>query len=62
MKKANITQAEWDVMRVLWDSPRPLSANDVIVALESKSKWKPVAVTFFGKKMAYSGPTTTPVH
>ena len=59
MKKVNITQAEWDVMRVLWDSPKPLSANDVIGALESKSEWKPVTVRTFLNRLTKKGALTT---
>ena len=55
MNKTNITQAEWDVMRVLWDSPKPLSANDVIAALESKSEWKPITVRTFLNRLTKKG-------
>lgn len=59
MKKVNITQAEWEVMRVLWDAPKPLSANDVIAALESKSEWKPVTVRTFLNRLTKKGALQT---
>jgi len=59
MKKFNITQAEWEVMRVLWDSPKPLSANDVIGALESKSEWKPITVRTFLNRLTKKGALQT---
>ncbi len=59
MKKINITHAEWDVMRILWDSPEPLSANDVIAALESKSEWKPVTVRTFLNRLTKKGALQT---
>jgi BlaI family penicillinase repressor len=59
MKKVNITQAEWEVMRILWDSPQPLSANDVIKALESKSEWKPITVRTFLNRLTKKGALQT---
>jgi len=59
MKKINITQAEWDVMRVLWDAPKPLSANDVIEALSSKSEWKPITVRTFLNRLTKKGALQT---
>lgn len=39
----NISDAEWEVMKVLWaQSPRP--ANEVIKALENHADWKPKTV------------------
>ncbi len=35
-----ITEAEWVVMRVLWERA-PLRANEVVAALEGQSAWKP---------------------
>jgi BlaI family penicillinase repressor len=44
---AKITQAEWEVMRVLWDANAPLSAADVIARLEEKSNWNPKTIRTF---------------
>ncbi len=44
---AKITQAEWEVMRILWDADAPLSAAEVTAKLEGKSDWKPKTVRTF---------------
>lgn len=35
----NISEAEWEVMNVLWDSS-PKTANEVIYSLQEKTEWK----------------------
>ena len=47
MAGAKITQAEWEVMRILWDAGEPLPAAEVTAKLESKSDWKPKTVRTF---------------
>jgi len=44
---AKITQAEWEVMRILWDADKPLPASDVIDILEDLTHWKPKTVRTF---------------
>jgi len=44
---AKITQAEWEVMRVLWDANVPLPAAEVVVRLEGKANWSPKTVRSF---------------
>ncbi|QDP38956.1 penicillinase repressor BlaI [Radiobacillus deserti] len=39
----NISEAEWEVMTVLWDKS-PRTANDVIISLEKRTDWKPKTV------------------
>ena len=39
----NISEAEWRVMRVLWDAA-PRTANDVVEALRPHSTWNPRTV------------------
>ena len=46
-EETRISQAEWEVMRVLWDAERPLSATEVTRQLEGKSSWKPKTVRTF---------------
>ncbi|WP_027625976.1 BlaI/MecI/CopY family transcriptional regulator [Clostridium lundense] len=38
-----ISEAEWEVMKVIWDN-NPCSANYVIESLESKMDWKPKTI------------------
>lgn len=42
-----ITQAEWEVMRVLWEMKEPVTAAEVTQALEGTSSWKPKTVRTF---------------
>jgi BlaI family penicillinase repressor len=44
---ARITQAEWEVMRVLWDAEGLLSASQVTAQLAVKSRWNPKTVRTF---------------
>lgn len=43
MDSPRISQAEWEVMRVLWERS-PLNANEVIGALATRSDWHPKTV------------------
>jgi BlaI family penicillinase repressor len=40
----NISDAEWEVMRVLWSSSDALTANHVVEALAGKKDWSPRTV------------------
>lgn len=42
-KIPNISEAEWEVMKIIWDN-NPVSANDVIDSLENKMSWKPKTI------------------
>ncbi|WP_188456901.1 penicillinase repressor BlaI [Virgibacillus oceani] len=42
-KVPDISEAEWEVMNVLWENA-PLSANEVISFLQEKMDWKPKTV------------------
>ncbi len=44
---AKITQAEWEVMRILWDATVPIPASEVAARLEDKAAWKPKTVRTF---------------
>ncbi|AJH03221.1 BlaI/MecI/CopY family transcriptional regulator [Bacillus thuringiensis] len=39
-----ISEAELEVMKVLWDTASPLTANEVIQALEKTNDWSPKTV------------------
>ncbi len=43
MQVPNISDAEWDVMRVLWQAS-PLTASEVITRLSGSKSWKPKTV------------------
>ena len=38
-----ISEAEWEVMRVLWEKS-PQAAEDVVAELEKRADWKPATV------------------
>lgn len=40
MKTVKISEAEWQVMNVLWERA-PRAAGEVVAALETKAGWKP---------------------
>jgi len=44
---AKITQAEWEVMQILWNADAPLSAAEVIDRLETKANWNPKTIRTF---------------
>jgi len=42
-----ISESEWEVMRVLWDAGRPLTAAEVTQKLEGRADWAPKTVRTF---------------
>jgi BlaI family penicillinase repressor len=42
-KLPKISEAEWEVMKVLWEEA-PLTANVIVARLSGKSEWKPKTV------------------
>ena len=36
----SISDAEWQVMEVVWAQPEPVAANDIVARLEHSSDWK----------------------
>jgi BlaI family penicillinase repressor len=55
-KNARISESEWEVMRVLWDADRPLTAAEIIERvsqrLEGRTDWKPKTVRTFLNRLA----------
>ncbi len=41
MSKGKITEAEWEVMEVLWAENKPLTSSAIIGKLERKTDWAP---------------------
>ena len=39
-----ISEAEYQVMKVVWAQNTPISTNDVVAALESTTSWKPKTI------------------
>ena len=40
----NISEAEWEVMRIVWSRTSPCTANEIVDALEGIADWKPNTV------------------
>jgi BlaI family transcriptional regulator, penicillinase repressor len=36
-----ISEAEWEVMKVIWSKTEPSTAHDIVVALSEQTDWKP---------------------
>jgi BlaI family penicillinase repressor len=36
----SISDAEWQVMEVVWAEPQPVTANEIVARLESSTDWK----------------------
>lgn len=57
MSKANITEAELEIMKVLWRSDAPMSSYDICDRLEDKA-WKYTTVSTLLSRLAEKGAIT----
>lgn len=49
-RTSRLAQSEWTVMRILWASPGPMPASQVIEALSGKTAWHPRTIkTLLGR-------------
>lgn len=39
----NISESEWEIMKVLWENS-PRTANEVVTSLQGKADWKPKTI------------------
>lgn len=53
-RKPRISEAEWEVMRVLWGKS-PLPAQDIIQALSTREKWHPKTVKTLLNRLVKKG-------
>jgi BlaI family transcriptional regulator, penicillinase repressor len=37
----NISEAEWDVIKIIWDSAEPMTAGQIVDALAGSKQWRP---------------------
>ena len=44
-KMPQITDAEWDVMKVVWDRGGPLTAGEVVAGVSAVRSWRPRVVS-----------------
>ena len=40
----NISEAEWEVIKVIWDAGAPLTAGQIVASLEGQKHWRPRTV------------------
>jgi len=59
-KLPRISNAEWEVMNVLWERS-PQSANDVVAALADRTDWNPRTVKTLLNRLAKKGVLATDV-
>jgi BlaI family transcriptional regulator, penicillinase repressor len=50
----SITEAEWTVMRILWEQA-PLTANEVVAALSGQTEWKPKTIHTLLRRLTDKG-------
>ncbi len=53
-----ISDAEWEAMKVIWDSPAPVTANEVVTALASQMQWNPRTVKTLLNRLVSKGAIT----
>lgn len=54
-KTINISDAEWEVMRVLWAASGAVTANAVVEALAGRKKWNPRTVKTLLNRLTKKG-------
>ena len=52
----SITDAEWEVMNVLWDAAGPLAADEVVGRLAGRKSWSPRTVKTLLNRLIKKGP------
>src|SRR3954452_10045467 len=54
-KNINISDAEWEVMRVLWGAPGAVTASHVVDALAGRKEWTPRTVKTLLNRLTIKG-------
>lgn len=54
-KKPKISESEWEVMRVIWAAPEPLTAGEIIEKLAETNVWQPKTVRSFLNRLVAKG-------
>ena len=54
-KTPSISDAEWQVMEVLWSAPAPVTASDVVARLERVTDWNPRTVKTLLNRLVNKG-------
>jgi BlaI family penicillinase repressor len=53
----NISDAEWKVMRVLWDRS-PMTGGEIVDQLESETRWNPKTIHTLIRRLVQKGAVT----
>lgn len=54
-KPPSISDAEWDVMQVFWETPGPLTANEVVDRVPARNRWNPRTVKTLLNRLVKKG-------
>jgi BlaI family penicillinase repressor len=55
MAVPEISDAEWDVMKVVWDHPAPLTAGEVVAEVAAVRSWRPRTVKTLLNRLVKKG-------
>jgi BlaI family penicillinase repressor len=53
-----ISDAEWQVMRVIWEQPSPVTANEVVDALSGSTDWSAATIKTMLNRLVKKGALT----
>src|SRR3954470_11167477 len=56
----NISEAEWDVIKVIWESG-PLTAGQIVNALEGQKHWRPRTIKTLLSRLVEKGAVETAI-
>src|SRR5688572_19174349 len=51
----SISDAEWQVMEVVWAQPEPVAANDIVARLEHSSDWNAKTIKTMHNRLVNKG-------
>jgi BlaI family transcriptional regulator, penicillinase repressor len=51
----SISDAEWQVMEVVWAQPDPVAANEVVARLETSTQWNPKTIKTMLNRLVNKG-------
>ena len=57
-KTPRVSESEWAVLRVIWESPEPLTAKEIVENLTQTTDWQPKTVRSFLNRLVTKGVLT----
>jgi BlaI family penicillinase repressor len=58
----NISEAEWEVIKVIWDAGAPLTAGKIVAALSGQKQWRPRTVKTLLARLVKKGAVKSLIH